>query len=128
MAGVKVTVKLNMAAMGKLEEAKKAALEKAAKALRSDLVASQTVPKETGELERSHFVDPTGISWGAVRIVADTPYGRRLYWHPEYNFRTDKNPNAQGKWMQSYIDGDKKDFIRDSFAEFFRKLSRGLIK
>jgi hypothetical protein len=34
-------------------------------------------------------------------VVFDTPYAARLHEHPEYNFATDKNPNAQGKYLES---------------------------
>ena len=63
-----------------------------------------------------------------VRVVFDTPYARRLYWHPEYNFRKDKNPNAQGKWMESYLTGENQQFIRDTYAKFLKMLSKGLVK
>lgn len=96
-----------------------------AEAIKSDIVTSAVVPKDTGELERSGFVDTSNIDKGEVSILFDTPYARRLYWHPEFNFRKDKNPNAQGKWMQAYIDGDKKNFARETFAKFMKMLSGG---
>lgn len=34
------------------------------------------------------------------QIVWDTPYARKLYWNPQFNFSKDKNPNAQGKWFE----------------------------
>lgn len=34
------------------------------------------------------------------KIVWDTPYARKLYWNPGFNFSTDNNPNAQGKWFE----------------------------
>lgn len=143
-----VRVTFDQAKINKLTEAALQALEMAAEATLSQIVSDGVVPKEVGTLERggelevkdketggkktaaykSGYVDKAKREQGHVAITFHTPYARRLYYHPEYNFRTDKNPNAQGKWMQSYLDGDKKDFIRDSFAKFFRKLSRGLIK
>ena len=57
---------------------------------------------------KSGYVDKDQIGQGKAAIVFHTPYARRLYYHPEYNFRTDKNPNTQGKWMQTYIDGEKR--------------------
>lgn len=125
---VKVTVKLDNAKIAKLEEIQKQALEMTAEALLSDIRTSAVVPKNTGELERTGFVDPAGINWLICRIIFDTPYARRLYWHPEYNFRHDKNINAQGLWMQSYIDGDKKDFIKETYTKNLKMLSKGLIK
>lgn len=143
-----VRVTFDQAKINRLTEAAKQALEMAAEATLSQIVSDGVVPFDVGTLERggeleikdkdaggkrvvaykSGYVDKAKREQGHAAVVFHTPYARRLYYHPEYNFRTDKNPNAQGKWMQSYLDGDKKDFIRDSFAKFFRKLSRGLIK
>lgn len=126
--GVKVTVKLNTDKINKIVDAQKKALEMSAEATRSDIVTSAVVPKQTGELERSSFVDKSQVNEGKVGIIFDTPYARRLYWHPEYNFRHDKNVNAQGKWMQDYIDGSKKDYAKESFKKFLKMQSGGVIK
>lgn len=127
---MKVTAKvlINQGAIKQLVEAQKQALEMTAEAVKSDIVTSAVVPKQTGELERSGHVDASGISQGKVRIVFDTPYARRLYWHPEYNFRTDKNPNAQGKWMESYHAGDKRQFVEETYARLLKTAARGLVK
>lgn len=125
---VKVKIKLNNSNINNLVEAQKQAIEMTMEAVLSDIVTSAVVPKQNGPLEESGFVDTSQLNKLIVSIVFDTPYARRLYWHPEYNFRTDKNVNAQGKWMQTYIDGDKKDFIKDTYMKFFKQLSRGVIK
>ncbi|WP_040209873.1 minor capsid protein [Clostridium polynesiense] len=125
---VKVTIKLDKAKLATLDEAQKKALELTGEAVKSDIVTSAVVPKNTGELERSAFVDNSKVKSGKISIIFDTPYARRLYWHPEYNFRKDKNVNAQGKWMQSYIDGDKKDMTKENYPKFLKMLSKGLIK
>lgn len=125
---IKVDVKLDNSKINSLIEVQKQALEMTAEAIKSDIVTSAVVPKQDSTLEESSFVDPTGISWGACRIIFDTPYARRLYWHPEYDFRADKNINAQGKWMQSYIDGENKDFAKDTYKILLKQLSKGLIK
>lgn len=124
----KVKIKLNNSAIGNLEKAQEQAIRMTMEAVLSDIKTSAVTPKQTGELERSGFIDESKLHDMVVSIVFDTPYARRLYWHPEYNFRKDKNPNAQGKWMQSYIDGDKKDFVRDTYMKFFKQLSKGLVK
>lgn len=124
----KVTIKLNNANIETLVQAQKQALEMTAEAVKSDIITSAVVPKDTGELERSGFVDITQLNNLIASIVFDTPYARRMYFHPEYNFRTDKNVNARGLWMQSYIDGDKKDFVKETYAKFFKQLSEGVIK
>lgn len=126
--GVKVNIKLNTANINKLIQAHSKALEMTADATLSDIKTSQVVPKDTGDLEDSSFIDISEIKEAVVRIVFDTPYARRLYWHPEYNFRHDKNPNAQGKWMEAYLTGEKQQFIKDTYSKFLKMLSKGLIK
>lgn len=111
-----------------LEQAQKRALLMTVEALKTDIITSQLVPKQTGELERSAFVDDTQLEKLVVSLIYDTPYARRLYWHPEYYFRTDKNPNAQGKWLEPYITGEKKDFIKNTFAIFLKQQAKGLIR
>ncbi|AIY83627.1 hypothetical protein U729_2609 [Clostridium baratii str. Sullivan] len=125
---LKVTIKLDSSKINTLIKAKNKALEETTEAILSDIKRSAVVPKDSGELERSCFVDLSRVDDGITSINFDTPYARRLYWHPEYNFRQDKNINAQGKWMQSYIDGDNKEFVTDTYSEFFKMFSKGLIK
>ncbi|CAM3833166.1 hypothetical protein ACRTCC_000275 [Clostridium perfringens] len=124
----KVTIKLDRTKINTLINARNKALEETTEAILSDIKTSAVVPKDTGELERSGFVDLSSIDSGVTSIIFDTPYARRLYWHPEYNFRHDKNINAQGKWMQSYIDGDNKEFVTDTYKHFFKMFSKGVIK
>ena len=124
----KVTIKLDRTKINTLINARNKALEETTEAILSDIKTSAVVPKDTGELERSGFVDLSRIDSGVTSIIFDTPYARRLYWHPEYNFRHDKNINAQGKWMQSYIDGDNKEFVTDTYFKFLKMFRNGLIK
>lgn len=123
-----VRITIDQAKMEKLTQAARQALVMTAEAMRSDVIASQVVPKDVGTLERSAYIDRGSLGQGKTGVGFNTPYARRLYWHPEYNFRTDKNPNAQGKWMQTYIDGEKKDFAQKQFMKFFRRLAGRLIK
>lgn len=123
-----VTIKLDKSKIDSLLEIHKKALEMTTEAVLSDIRTSAVVPKETGELERSGFLDLSEIESSIARIVFDTPYARRMYWHPEYNFRKDKNINAQGKWMEAYLTGDKQQFIKDTYSMFFKQLSKGLVK
>lgn len=125
---IKVKVKLYPQKIKALENAHIQALELTMEAVLSDIRTSAVVPKDTGELERSGFVDISQLRESIVRIIFDTPYARRMYWHPEYNFRKDKNPNAQGKWMESYLSGEKKEFIRKTYSTFLKQCSKGLIK
>ena len=97
------------------------ALIKTADALKTDLIRSQTMPFDTGNLQnKSTFVDDSQAASGVVSVVSDTKYARRLYFHPEYNFDKTKNPNAGGMWFEPYVNGDKKDFIKDNFNTFMK--------
>ena len=126
---IKVSLKLYTDKIKSLEKACRTSLEQTADATLTDIKTSQVVPKDTSTLENSGFVDTTGISWGYLRIMFDTPYARRLYWHPEYNFRHDKNPNAKGLWMQDYEQGgEKENYMKNVFTMFLKKNSGGLIK
>lgn len=125
---VRAKVIINPGALKKLAEAQRQALEMTAEAVKSDIVTSQVVPKQTGDLERSGHVDASGLGQGKVKIVFDAPYARRHYWHPEYNFRTDKNPNAQGKWMEKYHDGEKREFVEETYARLLKTAAKGLVK
>ena len=73
-----------------------------------------------GILEESIFVDDTHIEKGKAIIGVDTPYARRVYFHPEYNFKKNKNPNAQGMWFETYISGDKKNYANELFKKFMK--------
>lgn len=123
---VNVKVQLYPDKIKKLQEISQKAFELTVEAVLSDIRMSQTVPKNTGELERSGFTE-IDIQRMVARIIFDTPYARKLYWHPEYNFRKDKNQYAGGLWMQPYIDGDKKNFVKETYSEFLRQLGRGMI-
>lgn len=125
---VKATASVTLSAdkMKKLREAEEKALEMTEQAVLDDAVAQAVVPKRTGTLEKSGFIREARE--GVWQVVFSTPYARRLYWHPEYHFRTDKNPNAQGKWMHSYIYGDNRDWVIDTYKEFLRQYARGLIR
>lgn len=98
-------------------------------AIKSDLQKSQTLPHgDTGELQRNIFVDDSKIKQGKVSIVhSNLPYPRRLYFHPEYHFRTDKNPNAGGLWYEPYLNGNKKMMSQIVFTKFVRKEMENVI-
>ena len=99
------------------------ALEKTAEALHTEVVQARVMPRDTGHLQNeSTFVDYSQSKSGTVSLVSQTPYARRLYFHPEYNFRTKENPNAQGKWLEPWINGDKKDFCVKKYKKLYKQL------
>ena len=100
------------------------ALEQTAAVLYGDLVLSQTVPFDTGSLQNVlTYPDYSAAKDGIIRLVSTGPYARRLYYHPEYNFRTDKNPFAGGRWFDPYMAGHAKgDFVAKTFAKMIAEL------
>ena len=119
---VSSTIKLNEAKLKELTRQQYISLAQTADALVTDLRDSQTMPFDTGNLQNdSTFLDDSKKEQGKVSIVSSTPYARRLYYHPEYNFRTTNNRNAGGKWFEPYISGNRTDFLKDTFAKLFKR-------
>ncbi|PWV97440.1 hypothetical protein DFQ01_12184 [Paenibacillus cellulosilyticus] len=132
MGKVKARTKMNKKALRTISESAVEALEKTLQGSRDsilgDIMTAEVVPKQTGELERSAFVDESQAKKGQVSVVYDTPYARRLYWHPEYNFRRDKNRNAQGMWLEEWAQGGKENIVKRVFTKIWKKLTGGIIK
>ena len=117
------TVTLYPHAIKKLTQAQITALEKTGEALHTEVVQAQVMPRDTGHLQNdSTFVDYSQSKSGTVSLVSQTPYARRLYFHPEYNFRTVENANAQGKWLEPWLSGDEKDFCKNAYSAFYKQL------
>lgn len=121
---VKSTVKMDFGKIEKLTKAAVTALKNTAEEVRTDVTQAQVVPFQSGNLQNeSTFVDDSLADSGIVSIVSSTPYARRLYFHPEYNFSKEENPNARGNWYEPWIDGSKKNFAKDAFKRFYREES-----
>ena len=119
---VSSTIKLDEAKLKELTRQQYISLAQTADAILTDIRDSQTMPFDTGNLQNdSTFIDDSQKEQGKVSIVSSTPYARRLYYHPEYNFRTTNNRNAGGKWFEPYISGNRTDFLKDTFAKLFKR-------
>ncbi len=120
---VKSSVALNLPRIRQLTQAAITALEQTGEALHTEVVQAQVMPFDTGHLEEdATFVDYSDSADGLVRIVSSTPYARRLYYHPEYNFQTDENPFAGGEWFEPWLPGGvSQDFAKDAFKRFYKK-------
>lgn len=120
---VKSTVKLNMGRIQKLNQAAVSALERTAEALHTEVVQAQVMPFETGHLqEDATFVEYKNSAQGKVSIISSTPYARRLYYHPEYQFQTDENPFAGGEWFKPWLPGGvSAGFAKEAFQRFYKK-------
>lgn len=120
---MKSTVKLNMGRIQELNQAAVSALERTAEALHTEVVQAQVMPFETGHLqEDATFVEYKNSAQGKVSIISSTPYARRLYYHPEYNFQTDENPFAGGEWFKPWLPGSvSAGFAKEAFQRFYKK-------
>ena len=107
-----------------LSQAAVKALEMTAEALHTEVVQAQVFPFDTGNLQNeSTFVDCSESSKGKVTLVSNTPYARRLYYHPEFHFQTDENPNAKGRWYEDWMSGGSKaDFAPNAFKKIYKKV------
>ena len=126
MIKVDSKVKLNMPVILGLVNAQQVALEMTAEALHTDVVQSQVMPFDTGNLQNdSTYVDYKEISKGTAAIVSNTPYARRLYFHPEYNYKTKENPNAGGRWFEDWLEGGiKEDWCKNVFAQIYKGVTK----
>lgn len=140
---VKSTVKMNFPRIQQLNQAAIWALELTAEAVHTEVVQAQVVPRMDGTLQgESFFVDYSQSASGKVALVHSTPYARRLYYHPEYDFhkgpweeewidregkkhhvKHDGNPNAKGKWFADWEPGGSKaKFATEAFKKFYKKV------
>jgi hypothetical protein len=121
---VKSTVKMNFPRINQLTEAAVTALEQTAEALHTEVVQAQVMPRDTGVMQNeSTFVDCSNSEKGKVSIVTSTPYARRLYFHPEYDFQKTENPNAKGHWYEDWEEnGSKADFAQNEFKKLYKQI------
>lgn len=125
---------INQKAIKELNDIAIRALEMTGDYVLDDVVNAQVVPfgdsferggntHQGGTLQESGYVNKKQSSQGHVMIAFNTPYDRRLYFHPEYNFRTTDNPNAKGKWLEDWSENGKyaKD-VKKAYANFYKQL------
>lgn len=115
-------IKLNYTKISQLSKATTTALEMTAEALKTEIIQTQVIPFDKGTLQgEGFFADCSESSLGRVSLVHNTPYARRLYFHPEYNFQTTENPNARGEWFADWLTGGRYEkFTPEAFKKFYR--------
>jgi len=90
--------------IAKLLEASKKGLIKASETLKTD--SNRLAPQDQTDLINSS--DISYVNELTAEISYNTPYAKRLHEHPEYKFSKDRNPQAQGKYLEKpTMDGDK---------------------
>ena len=111
-------LKLNLSALdGLRREAMDAALETVS-ALRGEVVTAQVMPFDSGDMQNNSTTVQQRIEGDDIHtaLLTDTPYARKMYYHPEYNFQTVNNPNAQGLWLSPWLPGGANEsFLLDTY-------------
>lgn len=117
---------INHRRIRELTSATVTALEQTAEALKSDVANSQVVPFDKGTLSgEAFFVDYTSCKDGKAALVHSTPYARRLYFHPEYNFQKHEHAHAKGLWFEDWLPGGRKeDFCEKAYAALYRRIAK----
>lgn len=123
----RVEIKLDATAFSKTEEQVRKAALTAMEVVKTDLIAARTMPFDTGRmqgtLQTDQFQDGNELR---TRLATDTPYARRLYFHPEYNFQKVNNSNAGAEWYGPYeTDGEKSSLVQDAFTEALKEAMPG---
>lgn len=117
-------VSVSREGLKKIQAAAERAAVKTMEELYHAVVGAQVMPYETGTMQNaSTFVSEPIVENGVISVLltTDAPQARRLYYHPEYNFRTAASPNAQGNWLEKWVGGDKKDFVQNTFEKLMKK-------
>ena len=119
MAGnvqVSSRITLDMGVLNMIDNARYDALAMTADATLTELRDRQVMPFDTGNMQNdSTFIDDSQKD--KVSIVTTAPQARRLYFHPEYNFRRNNNSRAGGKWFESFLNDS---FILDAFCKLMK--------
>ena len=125
MMSVRIT--LNQQAIAKLGDALRRSADKTMETLKTEVINAQVMPFNVGTMQNTNtFVDTwqNGDEIHSSLITGNatsSPQARRLYHNPQYNFQTVNNKNAKGEWLEDWINGDQKHFVRDTYADILKK-------
>lgn len=105
----------------KLKKKQKLSREEAQFALDQQVLKDSNyfIPKQETNLEKSGILHSR---IGQGHIEWRTPYARRLYYNPQYNFSKDVNPNAHGMWFEVAKSLHKKEWAETAgvpYRKFF---------
>lgn len=120
---VNSTIQLNLGRIRELNQAAVRSLEQTAEYLHNEIVNARVMPFDTGNLQNeSTFVDTSESVRGKVTLVSSTAYARRLYYHPEYHFKKDTNPNAGGEWYKDWLPGgSRENDCKEAFKRLYKQ-------
>lgn len=121
---VSSTINLNFGLLRQLDSNSQKALEMTTDALLTEVKNAEVMPFELGTLQNENtFTDYSNSANGVTSIVSSTPYARRLYFHPEYNFSKLEHAFAGGKWFEPWLKGGtRQNFCSETFAVIYRRL------
>lgn len=122
--------RFDMKGVNLVDKRMKDTLASATYVLQDEIREAQVIPRMDGTLSGEAFTVHDYSRRKYMLMTFATPYARRLYYHPEYNFHKepwvdkqgrshDGNPNAQGKWMRHWIKGGK---YENRLSEIFERL------
>lgn len=75
------------------------------------------IPKRDGDLELS---SKTHSDYEKGIIGWSTPYARKLYYNPQYNFKKDVNPHARGLWFEHAKSKHLSEWINMAKKEWYK--------
>ena len=114
--------RFDMQGVNLVDKKMKDSLAKAVYVLQDDIREAQVIPRDIGTLQGEAFTIIDHSREKYMDMGFSTPYARRLYFHPEYNFRTDQNPHAQGLWLRDWLKGGAKEDRLSKIYEGILKL------
>ena len=121
MNNCKLSVKFKKSEIKRLEKTAQDALFETAEELHKEVVKAKVMPYDTGNMQ-NETTSVQKINADHVQLVTEAPYASRVYYHPEYNFQKEKNPAAQGRWLDRWIYGSESDWCQKTFAKIFKRL------
>lgn len=114
-------VRIHYRNVATLRDGLRQALYKTAGAIKEDVIDKQVIPFDVGTLSDETFVDDKREPDKAY-VVSSTPYARRLYFHPEYNFQTKNYKYAGGKWFEPWTSkGKYAGWVKRRFEAFIKE-------
>ena len=118
---------LNIQGLMKVDRIVRVSAEQTAEQMVTDLKTSQTMPFRQGTLQNdSTYADISESNKGVIHLVSNTPYARRLYYHPEYHFSQEENVMAGAGWFEPYKNGGAKFNQVLSWYKQFMKRNGGI--
>lgn len=125
---IKIDPNFNKALEAELEETMRLTMDD----LRDDLVKSQTMPKDNGEMEKDTFtVVEKGPNLIVGYLITDEPYARNQYFgitkptddkpSRPFNYQTVNNPFARSEWLEPYLNGE---WLNERFKENLRSVRK----